>query len=89
MPNYKIPICFFSFFYENVIAIRCISQNIPYVRMVNIESNMTIFGRCYNLLNNKLTCLCMPTITSPSSLNVPLDTFPIWLHVYDDLFNEV
>ena len=30
MPNYKIPICLsvlFSFFYDNVIAIRCASSN--------------------------------------------------------------
>ena len=31
-----------------------ISQNIRYVRMTNIESNMTIFGQFYNLLNSNV-----------------------------------
>ena len=33
-----------------------ISQNIRYIRITNIESNMTIFGKFYNLLNTKCTC---------------------------------
>ena len=58
-----------------------ISQNIRYIQMPNIESNVTTFGQCYNLLNNYMkyikefiylegpTFLCVKTI-GPSYSNM-------------------
>ena len=47
---------YFAVYLSQLTKLR-ISQNTRYVRMTNIESNMTIFGQCSNLLNNKLKYL--------------------------------